>query len=174
MNTGNSLSLVVDESSSRVFGAWQSLIVIIIIKIFHSQLITFSFIDCRPIELEVQPYADYPGVPSQPIRAVAFVTPEDRCIVDGLPVSQRYLDLLIDGARHWELDAAYRGWLEGLQGIEGSKRGQQYYQRVDGHTLEALSKIRTGSQGRYQQEEPQEATCRCHSRLLNKTSLKCI
>ena len=50
----------------------------------------------RPVEVDVQPYDTSQGGsgPQDRIRAVAFVTPARRCIADGLPPSQRYLDLI--------------------------------------------------------------------------------
>ena len=45
---------------------------------------------------------------------------------------------------HWQLDAAYVQWLNGMQGVE--KRGDRYYTSQAGQPLEALPKVRTGSQ----------------------------
>ncbi|KAK9824440.1 hypothetical protein WJX72_010266 [[Myrmecia] bisecta] len=65
-----------------------------------------------PLEIEVQRYGGQP-----PVRAVAFVSPPDRLIADGLPPPDRYLKLLQAGATEWELDAAYTAWLHGLASV---------------------------------------------------------
>ncbi|PRW59353.1 2 -5 RNA ligase [Chlorella sorokiniana] len=94
----------------------------------------------RPVEVAVQPYGS-----DAPVPAVAFVSPQERLIADGLPPPQRYLQLLQEGSTHWQLDPVYTAWLGGLQGVD--TRGDAYYTgATSGQPLAAWPKIRTGSQ----------------------------
>ena len=60
-------------------------------------------------------------------------------------VLTRYLRLLQDGAREFQLDAAYREWLDALLSVDSRQRGTQYWTSEDGRPLRAYPKIRTGS-----------------------------
>ncbi len=57
----------------------------------------------------------------------------------------RYLSLIQEGARHWQLDGSYVEWLGGLAGVDPAQRGPEYYSSPQGLALEAWPKIRTGS-----------------------------
>ncbi len=83
---------------------------------------------------------------------------------------RRYLELLQEGAAHWRLDPAYVAWLSSLPSVDSRQRGAAYYTSVDGTALEALPKIRTGSQptrgprgGRGQRQQGRQAAGGGHS-----------
>ena len=62
------------------------------------------------------------------------------------PLRCRYLELLQEGAQHWQLEPAHVQWLASLQGVAGGQRGDAHYTSAGGAPLEALPKVRTGSQ----------------------------
>lgn len=64
------------------------------------------------------------------IVAQVFVSKADQVIVDGLPPSERYKQLLLDGANEFQLDDSYTQWLAALDSIHPSSRGEQYYRKV--------------------------------------------
>jgi hypothetical protein len=86
---------------------------------------------------------------------VAFVTPEERRIAGGLPPPRRYLHLLQEGAAHWGLEEGYARWLADMPSVDSAQRGPGYYTTPGGQALQALPKIRTGSQPRRQPGQQQ-------------------
>eukprot|EP00877_Chromochloris_zofingiensis_P006182 jgi/Chrzof1/1817/Cz10g22090.t1 len=95
-----------------------------------------------PVEVVAEPYDG-----SESVVAVAFITPPDRQIRDGLPTISRYLDLIVAGAKHWNLDPNYVSWLQSTPTIDSSGRGSEFYTSADGtQKLLPWPKTRTGSQ----------------------------
>jgi len=100
----------------------------------------------RPVPVQALPYGS-----SEPVTAMAFMTPPERTIRTGLPPPDRYLKLLQGGALDWPLDASYSAWLGSLSGMPGGNRGNEYYQSPSGESLPAWPKIYTGSEIKRQQ-----------------------
>ncbi|CAG9464816.1 unnamed protein product [Pedinophyceae sp. YPF-701] len=105
-----------------------------------------------PVEVQVEPYQNSPAAAAAGarVRAVAFVTPPERCVAPDAPPTARYLGLLREGAAHWGLDAAYARWLEGaVPSVDGKERGAAHYASAfTGEDMAAWPKIRTGADGR--------------------------
>eukprot|EP00879_Flechtneria_rotunda_P000258 GHRR01000341.1.p1 GENE.GHRR01000341.1~~GHRR01000341.1.p1 ORF type:complete len:403 (+),score=155.35 GHRR01000341.1:2385-3593(+) len=77
--------------------------------------------------------------------AVAFISPPNRCIARNLPPIRRYHSLLVEGAKHWQLDKQYASWLASHPSIPAHARGDEYYKSPEGVALQAWPKTRTGS-----------------------------
>ncbi|BDA50341.1 hypothetical protein COCOBI_16-0170 [Coccomyxa sp. Obi] len=93
----------------------------------------------RPTEVEVE---EYDG--RQAVRALAFISPPDLLIPEGMPPADRYLKLLQDGAREWRLDSGYSAWLDSLPSVPSRSRGPDYYTSPSGAPVKGLPRIWTG------------------------------
>lgn len=99
-----------------------------------------------PMQLEADVYDRHGG---GKIPCVAFCSPPERTIADGLPPTDRYLSLLQSGAREWPLLESYCDWLDSIQTVASNMRGDRHYRSaVDGSKMAAWPKIRIGSQQR--------------------------
>ncbi|EIE22916.1 hypothetical protein COCSUDRAFT_53699 [Coccomyxa subellipsoidea C-169] len=93
----------------------------------------------RPTEVDVEAYDGRPSV-----RALAFISPPDLLIQEGMPPSDRYLKLLQDGAHEWNLDSKYTAWLDSLPSVHSRDRGADYYTSPTGNAIKGLPRIWTG------------------------------
>ena len=84
----------------------------------------------RPVEVDV-----FASDGRGKIRAVVFISPKHRNVRDDLHPTNRYLKLIIDGAKQWNLDAAYVRWLESLESIPSQNRGPLYWRTPQGHRI---------------------------------------
>ena len=84
----------------------------------------------RPVEVEVLASGG-----RGKIRAVVFISPTHRNVRSDLPTTNRYLNLIIDGAKQWNLDAAYVRWLESLESIPSQNRGPLYWKTPQGRRI---------------------------------------
>jgi hypothetical protein len=74
-----------------------------------------------PIEILAHSYDE------REIPAVVLKSPKERCIEEGLPVPQRYMNLLIDGAQEFKLHPRYQNFLKSRATIQSSNRNYPYY-----------------------------------------------
>lgn len=51
---------------------------------------------------------------------------------------RRYLKLLQDGAREWQLDSSYTDWLDSLPSVPSRSRGPDYYTSPSGAPVKVL------------------------------------
>lgn len=84
-----------------------------------------------PTEVIVKLYAD-----NSEIRAVAFICPPERCIWNGYRPTLRYLKLLRDGSKYWNLNVDYVKWLDGIESINPSDRTNEYWMGVKGKRID--------------------------------------
>eukprot|EP00210_Caulerpa_lentillifera_P001878 g1807.t1 len=66
------------------------------------------------------------------VLAIVFQSPKHRCIRDGLPPPDRYLQLICKGAKEWNLDSQYINWLENVPFIPSKDRGPLYWRTSEG------------------------------------------
>lgn len=104
----------------------------------HGILYRFSHVDFTrltnmeygyyPIEMEVE------AQDGRIIRAVVYRTPNDHRIKDDLPVPDRYIQLIVKGAKEWNLDTNYIQWLESLE-TTFKNRGALYWKSAEGKKI---------------------------------------
>jgi len=81
----------------------------------------------RPVEVDVHA-SDGRGM----IEAVVFITPKNRSVRDGLAPPDRYHNLILRGAKEWNLNRNYVSWLESLECIPFRSRGPLYWRTPEG------------------------------------------
>ena len=100
--------------------------------------------DYDPVDVMIEPYT---AVEVPHLAAVAFVSKASHEIAEGLPPPTRYVNLLRDGARHWNLVPEHIAWLDGVVTAD-STRGAAYSAHVhSGERIAATWKHGRGGKG---------------------------